>query len=57
MIRERSAGPRMIFRFEHKSHLMRGSVCSCFVQSLPYVGQYQELSMNLHISALLEILS
>jgi hypothetical protein len=43
MIRERSAGPHMISRLEHKSLLVRGSLCLCFVQSLPYTMIYKEV--------------
>ena len=52
MIRERSAGPRMISRLEHKSLLVRGSVCLCFVQSLPYTTIYKEATCfeGLHFS-------
>ena len=42
MIRERSAGPRMFSRFEQKSLVVRGSVCLCFVQSLPQILIYKE---------------
>jgi hypothetical protein len=42
MIHERSAGPHMIARLELKSFLARGSVCSCFVQSLPCTMIYEE---------------
>jgi hypothetical protein len=42
MIRERSAGPRMFSRFEHKSLVVRGSVCVCFVHSLPQTLIYTE---------------
>jgi hypothetical protein len=35
MIRERSAGPRMISRLERKPLLVRGSVSLFFMQSLP----------------------
>jgi hypothetical protein len=42
MIRERSAGPRMFSTFEHKSLVVRGSVCLCFVHSLPQTLIYKE---------------
>ena len=35
MIRERSAGPRMISRLQRKPLLVRGSVSLFFMQSLP----------------------
>jgi hypothetical protein len=47
-----SLGPRMNSRLEHKSLLVRGSLCLCFVQSLPYTMIYNEGTCfeGLHVS-------
>jgi hypothetical protein len=52
MILERSEGPHMIAWLELKSFLVRGSVCSCFVQSLPCTMIYEEATCfeGLHAS-------